>query len=84
MERHFTYDQLKNLKDFAEHRLDSSALKSIDPILAPVLPKLVGCSSHDVLFADAEEETLSAEEKADAENQCNYIRSLQECRSVKG
>jgi hypothetical protein len=84
VERHFTYDQLKNLKDFAEHRLDSSALKSIDPILAPVLPKLVGCSSHDVLFADAEEETLSAEEKADAENQCNYIRSLQECRSVKG
>ena len=82
VERHFTHDQLKNLDDFEEHKLDIPALGAIDPILVHILPKLVSCSSHDVLFADAEEEELSNAEKADADNQCNLMNSLQPLRTI--
>jgi len=82
VERHFTNDQLKNLDDFEEHALDDSALRTKDPVLCKILPKLVLCSSHDILFADAEEEELSDAEKADADNQCNLMNSLQPLRSI--
>ena len=82
VERHFTNDQLKNLDDFEEHALDESALRIKDPVLCKILPKLVSCSSHDILFADAEEEELSDAEKADADNQCNLMNSLQPLRSI--
>lgn len=84
VERHFTSEQLNNMDDFDEHTLDDAALSTIDPILCSILPKLVSCCSHDVLFADAEEEELSNAEKADADNQCNLMNSLQPLRSISG
>ena len=83
VERHFTSEQLKNLDDFDEHTLDHAALSTTDPILCNILPKLVSCTSHDILFADAEEEELSDAEKADADNQCNLMNSIQPLRSVR-
>ena len=80
--RHFTQDQLMNVDDFKEYKLDKSKLNTMDPILSVVLPKLVSCSSHDILFADAEEEKLSDAEMFDAENQCNLITSLQPMRNL--
>lgn len=78
VERHFTTEQLKALDDFDEKYLTTTQDKALNKILA----KFESCSSHSVLFADAEAEVLSPEELGDANNEYNKIICNQPSRKV--
>lgn len=67
VERHFTAKQLKEMDDYQEEHLAVTE----DDALNSVLHRFDSCSSHDILFAEANSEQLTKDERADAANYCN-------------
>lgn len=67
VDRHFTKEQLNTFKPDDGKKLTTTA----DTVLNTVLREFSSCSSHDLLFAESQSETLSDLESADAENQYN-------------